>query len=431
MNTDDLRLICADAVVPMEGRGEGILERGGVVVGGGRIMGVGTVRALREQFGALSEEYVAGVMLPGLVNAHTHLELGYQRAPVERPAYFTDWVGMLMRNYPEPEALERVVTKAMREGVAESLRAGVTTVGDISRHCALTRRILSAGPLRVVSFGEVIGLGKMRERRTAYAEAAVDRTFESATLTAGLSPHAPYTTEGPTLKQVVELAVAGGYPVTMHVAELREEADFLRDGGGRLGDWAVMKNIMDAEVPQFAGGPMRWAEEWGLLGENGAAKKVPVVLAHVNYCDDAELAILTKSGASVAYCPRTRAYFGHDDLQSHLGANEHRYREMLAAGVNVCLGTDSSASNPDLSVLREAALLSHRDELGAYEAMELVTRRGANALGLDAGVLAAGMLADIVIFPGRAAATVEDTLKGILQAGGEAVAVWVGGARVV
>ncbi len=287
-------------------------------------------------------------------------------------------------------------------------------MGDISRHCAFTRAVLSKGPLRVVSFGEVIGLGKMRGRQAQYLAAAMDRSEESEFLRVGLSPHAPYTTEGPTLRRVVDRAIeegeGGGYPVTMHLAELREEAAFLRSAQGRLGEWPVMRNILDDEIPRCADGPLRWAAEWGLLGDGGAAKRVPVVLAHVNYCDDAELAILARSGASVVYCPRTRSYFGHDD-----GGAGHRYREMLAAGVNVCVGTDSLASNPDLSVLREAQFLWKRDVISAYSAMEMVTRRGAMALGMDAGVLAEGKLADVAIFPATVGQTVDETLADILR----------------
>jgi cytosine/adenosine deaminase-related metal-dependent hydrolase len=394
-------LIFADAVIPMEGRAESILEPGGVAVSGGKILRVGTRAQLRAAYPAVPEEHIPGIMLPGLVNSHTHLELGYQRAAIERPASFTDWVTTLMRNYPPPEQIETAVTDAVKAGVQESLQGGVTCVGDISRHCTLTRKILANEPLRVISFGEVIGLGKMRERLEPLLQVAMDRSRQTELLTVGLSPHAPYTVEMGSLKRIVEAAERAGFPLTMHLAELREERAFLENATGPLGEWPVMQNILDADVPRFAGGPIRWAAACGLL-------RLPVLLAHVNYCDAEEITLLAASRASVVYCPRTRDYFGHDQ------ASTHPYPALLAAGVNVCLGTDSLASNPDLSVLREAAFLQERDHLDPYLAFEMITRRGGRALGQPVGVLAPGAHADLAVFPGAAGADTRSTLMHIL-----------------
>jgi aminodeoxyfutalosine deaminase len=423
---DEIRLILADAVVPMEGRGESILERGGVAISAGKILAVGTANDLQARFGNVPQEYVPGVMLPGLINAHTHLELGYQRAAIQRPASFTDWVTILMRNYPGPDHIEAAVTAAVKVGIQESLRAGVTCVGDISRHCTITRKTLATENFRAVSFGEVIGLGKMRQRQEEFLRAATDRAHETDLLIIGLSPHAPYTVEGTTLKRVVETATTGHFPVTMHLAELREEAAFLKDATGPLADWPVMQNILDPDVPKFPDGPLRWAASCGLLRPHPVTDKLRVLLAHVNYCDAEEMELLASSGASVAYCPRTREYFGHD---ASYPPYPHRYREMLAAGINVCLGTDSLASNPDLSVLREASFLWKRDHLNPYTVLEMITRRGAAALNLPAGTLAASKLADIAILPGSVGPDVDQTLTHVLTEPGGARAVWVAGRR--
>src|SRR5262249_27479805 len=137
------------------------------------------------------------------------------------------------------------------------------------------------------------------------------------------------------------------------------------------------------------GGPIRWAQRWGLLVRD--PRDFPTLLAHVNYCDDGELAQLATHACSVAYCPRTHAYFRHPP---------HRYRDMLEAQVNVCLATDSLASNPDLNVLREAALLHQRDGLLAHTALDMITRRGATALGASdhVGTLGPNKYADLVFF---------------------------------
>ena len=119
-----------------------------------------------------------------------------------------------------------------------------------------------------------------------------------------------------------------------------------------------------------------------------------MLLAHVNYCDNAELAQLAGSHVSVAYCPRTREFFGHDAVKPH------RYRDMLDAGMNVCLATDSLASNPDLAVLKEAQLLHLRDGLSPLTALDMITRRAAMALGRqhDLGSLAPENTPDLLLF---------------------------------
>ncbi len=140
------------------------------------------------------------------------------------------------------------------------------------------------------------------------------------------------------------------------------------------------------------------------------------------------MAVLQESGASVAYCPRTHVYFGHDQIQ------RHAYREMLEAGINVALGTDSLASNPDLSVFSEAAFLWERDATPPYLLLEMLTVRGARALGLNAGALAEGKWGDVVVMAGEADTTVERVIESILRLAGSSAhvrAVWVGGIKVV
>ena len=388
----------------------------------GAIVAVGKSEDLRGRFSGAREEHVAGVRLPGLINAHTHLELGYQRERAgERHGYFTEWVGALMRNYPAAEQVEGIVREAVRTGVAESLQSGVTMVGDISRHCSWTRAELAGGrgPLRVVSFGAVFGLGKMRERAEGLLREASDRGLESENLRVGLSPHAPYTVEGETLRRVVGVARAEKLPVTMHLSELAEERGLLRDFSGRLSEWQVLQNIWDERVERCQAGAVRWAADCGLLA---LGRDVPVVLAHVNYCDDGEMRLLAGSGVSVVYCPRTAEYFGH---------RGHRYREMMAAGINVCAGTDSLASNADLSVLKEAALLVRRDGVPPYRAMEMITVNAARALGEPAGALLPGMRADVAVFPTDARGTAAETLADLLASAPNAAAVWIAGGRAL
>jgi len=418
----------AAAVVPVEGPP---VLRGGAVVSGQTIVRVGAIADLRHEFpGVREESWNRHVLLPGLVNAHCHLELGWLRGRL--PAgHFVDWVQGLIRASMALADRTNVVAGAARAAMDESLRFGVTTVGDITRHAAITRQVLRPGPLRVVSFGEVAGMGARRWQAVELLAAAADRGFDSSTLQAGISPHAPYTVEGPVLSSAVERALAGHLPVTMHLAELREEVEFLSTCGGRLREvWQMLGNadeLLDASIPRFAGGPLRWAQHWGLF--DLPRQDVPVALGHVNYCDDEELAILAPSGVSVVYCPRTRAFFGHEAIRLH------RFRDMLAAGINVALGTDSLASNPDLSILREGQFLRglHPDTPAAT-LLDMMTLRAARALGMaeHVGSLVSGKQADIIALelPETALQNARDLPDAIIALAPHPAAVWIAGHRV-
>lgn len=357
---------------------------GAVVFGGGVVRAVGTAAAMRRAWpGARQLALDDSAILPGLVNAHVHLELS-ALSPGERPARFVDWLKRLVPQTPAPpEAIRAFAENGVRAGVAQCLRFGVTTVGDISRQCAVTRPMLSGGPLCVVSFGEVQAMARRRGFLDERLAAAADSSGESGFLRAGISPHAPYSVEAAGYRRCLEIARQRALPLATHLAETRDEAEFLADHYGPfrelweyLGDW-------DDAVPTFAGGPIRYAHALGLLD-------YPCVLAHVNYCDDDELAILAAGRASVVYCPRTHAWFDHPP---------HRWREMLSAGINVAIGTDSCASSPDLNLVDDLRLL-HRiyPQVPADELWESATLRGARALGLEniVGSITPGKSADLI-----------------------------------
>jgi cytosine/adenosine deaminase-related metal-dependent hydrolase len=211
----------------------------------------------------------------------------------------------------------------------------------------------------------------------------------------------------------LEFAKANGRPLATHLAETAEEAIFLADHSGPFRHlWEVGVNAWDDSVPRFAGGPIRFARELGLLD-------YPTLLAHVNYCDDDELTILAGGKASVVYCPRTHQFFGHPP---------HRWREMLARGINVAVGTDSCASSPDLNIVDDLRLL-HRlaPEILPGELWEMATTRAGRAIGFaDAGAIQVGAWADFTVFP----CGTDDPLREILERDILPSNVWIGGRKL-
>jgi aminodeoxyfutalosine deaminase len=376
-------LFVASLVVPMIGEP---IRSGGVLVRDGRILAVGSAaRLARARPSARQIDLGRSVLLPGLINAHTHLELsGIPRSP-DRPSSFTDWISALGQqlNRTAPD-FEQRIARSTREGASECLRHGVTTVGDISQQTHFTRPILREGPLRVVSFGEALGLAGIRDRFERGLTRALNLADESAWLRCGLSPHAPYTVDEPGLRQCVAAAGEARRALCIHLAETRDEAEFTQSHAGAFRSLWENLGTWRGDVPLPGCTPIELAERTGLL-------RAGALLAHVNYCDDGSLDLLAHRPSSVVFCPRTHAYFDQPP---------HRWREMLARGVNVCLGTDSRASSPDLNIMEDVRMLaSQTADAGAIELLSMITSRAAHALGLsDHGTLSSRHHADFVVF---------------------------------
>ena len=378
-------LVTARVVAPMLTGHEGeTIDGGGVLVEDAKVLAVGNASDLRDGAEAV-DDWGDVLLVPGLVNAHVHLELSNAR-PGPKPESFGEWLLGVVRSRPKTAGdLHGAMADAARAGAAESLGFGVTTVGDITRYPAATRPALAGAGLRVVSFGEVQALGQLRGEQ---ADRLATATSPADGVTVAVSPHAPYTVEPDAYRACLGWAEANGRPIATHLAETTEEADFLNDHAGPLRELWDELGKWDDRVPRFAGSPAAFAKSVGLLDA-----RVPVVLAHCNHLSDADLDLLARSNASVVYCPRTHAYFGHPP---------HPMEALLSRGVNVCLGTDSRASSPDLNLLADAARVRReRPHLAAGLIWSMLTTRPAAALGLagTVGTLAPGAAADLVAFP--------------------------------
>jgi cytosine/adenosine deaminase-related metal-dependent hydrolase len=354
------------------------------------------------------------IVLPGLINAHTHLELS-EFACGSPPSSFVDWILQLVpRGQVNLQSIHESVVRSIPIGVAQCLQFGVTAVGDISRHCSVSRPLLQHGPLRVVSYGEIQAMAQRRGLLDERLAAAADATFASDFVRTAISPHAPYSVEPDGYRRCLELARSRGLPLATHLAETPDEREFLATHTGRFRELWDALNAWDDRVPTFPGGPIRFARDLGLLDYERT------LLAHVNYCDDDELSLLSLGKASVVYCPRTHAYFGHPP---------HRWREMLASGINVALGTDSCASSPNLNLVDELRLL-HRiaPQVPAFDLWKLVTVNAAQAIDMPdrIGVLKRGAAADFVFFQVDGERPLEALLNGPISP----TSTWIDG-RVV
>ena len=401
-------ILTASWVVPVAGPP---IPAGYVEIEANRIVGVGSACKLPAGVSGIID-LGAVALLPGLVNPHTHLELsGY--AGAIPPMDFWNWIGnmLVIRAAPGQQAREQA---GARDGAWQSLRAGVTCVGDISRLNG-SWSVLKAIPIRKVCFVELLSLADRPPRNPEELCRAAAEIIEDDLLTVGISPHAPYTVPKDHLRAALVLAGELQRPWTIHLAETREEVAFL---SGRRGVFIPpIEKLLNRHG--FRSPNCTPAE----LIADCAQDCGPGSLAHGNYLDAGDLARLADLGHAVIYCPRSHHYFGHAP---------HPLHALRRAGVPVTIGTDSLASNRSLSLLDELHFIHTQvdDPPSPAELLRMATIDAARALRLDdcIGTLEPGKQADLAAF--NCPAGVTDPVRHLIESPADAHAVWVRGERI-
>ncbi len=376
------------------------IENGAVAVAGETIVGVGTRDDLVARFPhAVATDFGTSVLLPGLVNAHSHLELTVMRGFLEsEESDFFAWLRKLTVARMSMTADDLFVSAAC--GAIEAARAGITCVGDSSSAAAQSMKALREIGVRGIVYQESFGpdpqladenVAKLRD------QLAEMRALESANVRAGVSPHAPYTVSAPQLELIARLARDENLPLMMHAAESEAERLFMFEGTGPFAEGLRARGI------DWKGQKISTIE---YLARHGVLETRPL-LAHCITVNDADIETIRSAGAGVAHCPKSNAKLRHGRAP---------VAKFLTANLNLGLGSDSVASNNNCDILEEArfaTLLARvcgtgfsrsRDssapqtEVCATDALFAATLSGARALGLDRqiGALAEGMQADLI-----------------------------------
>jgi len=364
------------------------LDDGAVLIDGNRIAAVGPYSELRSHFPASLVDLGDAVLLPGLVNAHCHFDYT-DMTGLPAPKHFCDWIKALLAL--KATASYTDYAAAWLRGAQMLLRSGATTVADIEAVPELLPDVWSSTPLRVVSLIELTGVKSRRDPADIVRDAAAKiDSMPHARSCAGLSPHALYSTSPALLQQSASVASERGWRVAMHVAESNEESEMYATRSGALFEWLQGQRDMSD-----CGGrtPVGQAARCGLLRDNFLA-------VHANYLTDADIDLLARSGASVAHCPRSHAYFGHAAFPCG---------GLVKRNINVCLGTDSLASVArvngaplELSMFAELRQFALANPAALPQAiLGMATINGARALGRDGqiGALSPGALADLIVLP--------------------------------
>lgn len=353
------------------------IENGTVAVEGERITYVGARDAAPPGDDVELGDVILG---PGLVNAHTHLDLTVLRGRFEGLSFFA-WIRALTAARAELSPAQ--LLDSARDGIREGLRAGITTYADTAPNDAPFNAMIELG-VRGIAYREVFGPDPKQcaAAMTGLRDMiAAMRSRETSLVCCGVSPHAPYSVSDELFSAVALFANEERLPLATHVAESVDESRLICDGDGEFAAFLRGRGIGVAPRGRT---PVGMLERNGVLGAHA-------LLIHCVRCDDADIATILKHRCGVATCPVSNATLGH-------GAA--RVQAMILEDVRLGVGTDSMASNARMDVLAESRLA-----LGARAtertAWELATLGGARALGLDhvIGTLQPGKQADLAAFP--------------------------------
>ena len=396
------------------------IQNGAVVVSGNRLRAVGSWPDLRKHTNEKVLDLGEVILLPGLINAHCHLDYTDMAGMLPPPKTFPDWIPLILSAKSGWGYSDYV--RSWLNGARMLARTGTTTVADIETVPDLLPDVWDATPLRVFSFLEMTGIRARRDPGEVLHETVEKMdSLSHPRCSASLSPHAPYSTVPALLELSAEVARERGRRLCVHVAESAQEFEMFMRARGQMYNW-LQRNERDLSDCGL-GSPVRHLACNKTLGEN-------LLAIHVNCLARGDAALLGQHRVHVVHCPRSHDYFRHPPF----------LRKRLAkAGVNLCLGTDSLATvrktrkqNPELSMFDEMCELAASDpKLPPAEILRMATVNGARALGLagQIGELSENARADLIAIP--VGAKTSDACEAVLAHEGPVSASMIDGDWVI
>lgn len=392
------------------------IEDGAVAVSGGRIQAVGRWRQLKGKFSGETVDLGESIVLPGLINAHCHLDYTHMAGLFPPRKSFSDWIKLITTEKSHWTFSD--YAESWIDGARQLLRSGTTTVGDIEAVPELLPDVWETTPLRVISFLEMTGVKSRRKPELILREARekLDE-LPQGRCRGALSPHAPYSTTPKLLRLTTALARKRKLRVTTHVAESATEFEMFTTARGEMFNWLKRNERDMRDCGKLS--PVQHLARQNALGPH-------LLAVHVNHLAPGDAQLLARKRVSVVHCPRSHEYFQHGKFP---------FEELSDAGVNICLGTDSLATvlskrkqMPTLTMFAEMrAFAAKHPEVSPQQILKMVTLNAAHALGQRGklGELKRGVSADLIALPfsGGAAATTE----AVVQHSGDVSASMIGG----
>jgi cytosine/adenosine deaminase-related metal-dependent hydrolase len=377
-NTPDMILI-APKILTMQS-GKPFFDNGAIVIKRGVVLAVGPLSLLDKYPGQRIYCLKDSVLLPGLVNVHTHLELPPLLKTIQTND-FSSWVLNLI--HAKKHLREKDYIRATTDNILSCIQTGTTTVGEICTH-NISSVLLKSSGLRAIVYHEIIGMARNSSKFIVHSSG---KKQNSNLIQFGLSPHTPYTVSEAILSQISKQVRKNNIPLAMHIAESKDEIKLLQGKKCGLEKLYAFAGWETSQAPH-ANSSFEYLDSIGLLSRNMLAVHA-VQTAHNN------ISLLKKKNVAIAHCPRSN---------EETGVGKMDLRNFLDAGIRVGLGTDSLASSPSLNMwdeMRFALRVHKKDSITAKDILRLATLGGAEALSLDAvtGSIMPGKRADIIALP--------------------------------
>jgi len=389
-------ILRARLVATMDGP---VIEDGAVEVKGNRVTAVGRWSELRGSNPNRALDLGERALLPGLINAHSHLDYTCLRGAIPRPHSFTAWIGAI--NECKASLSPGDYVRSIEAGLDEAAEFGTTSLANFTAIPELASRTAPA-PLRTWWFAEMI---YVRAPVSPVAEYETLRRMSGPLTHLGLAPHAPFTASAQLYRDAVAVAAKRDLLLSTHLAESRDEMQMFRDRSGPLFD--LMQQLGRPVDDCGRQTPLTLMLQHGLLDERW-------IVAHVNELAAGDCELLASAPRfHIVHCPRSHAYFGHTPFA---------FEKLRALGFKISLGTDSLASNDDLSLLAELRRFRHaHPSVPAHELLGMVTINPAAALRQadSLGKIRRGFLADLIAVPCGSGCDASDALEKIVAFSGK------------
>jgi aminodeoxyfutalosine deaminase len=370
------------------------IENGAVAVSGNRIVDVGRFDDIKTGNAGNTVDLGEQVLLPGLINAHCHLDYTSLRGKIPPQKSFTEWIRAI--NAEKATLTPKNYIASINEGFAEAKRFGTTTIANLTVFPELIPQIQP--PVRTCWFAELIDI-RAPDRATELVDSAIESLPPGAPW--GLAPHALFTASKDLFRRCREIAQREHILLTTHLAESREEMEMFRDGSGPL--YEFMMSIGRPMDDCGSKTPLElFLDSIGSGGSPNRPRAIEVnrpylswIVAHLNELTESDFDLLERSNSKfhVVHCPRSHNYFGHSPFA---------FDCLRSFGFNICLGTDSLASNESLSLFAEMRAFQKKfPSVSAEEIFQMATVNPARALRYEnaLGQIRPGFGADLIAIP--------------------------------